>query len=145
MKIIAMTKACGLSFFAVRTAALGALLLVCSGCDPNAPLPAIATASGPAFATIPLKATNMYGGGFSGGVLIVSHESGAVSVCYKNCTLIGKVAPAGANDLVLDNTAGYGAYITNVITGHVAECLVDIDDDNKFKGGHCEEIGMASR
>jgi hypothetical protein len=100
----------------------------------------------PAFATIPVTGSNLYGGSFYGGILVVSHETGSISVCSQTCRVIGKTEPSGPEDLVL-NGGQYEVHVVNVATGHVISCSVNTsgENDTTSEAGHCNEVGTAAR
>ncbi len=83
---------------------------------------------------------------YPGGLLMVSHATGSISVCWDKCRAIGKMEPTGVQDLVLSNDGHFGVYIANVATGHFLTCVVKTDDwATGFKAGSCHEVGTAER
>src|SRR5262249_27845277 len=119
--------------FASKFKTLAAVALVCAGCDVQdqqadiAPAkPASADAeNAQKFSSISLSSTNLNGGTFSGGVLIVSHATGDISVCFDVCHPIGKIEPTKAQDLVLNASGRMGVYLTNTTTGRVVLCQAE--------------------
>jgi hypothetical protein len=118
-----------------------AILILCSGCGLNDK----SMEASQGFVTIPITSNNSYGGGFYAGILMVSHATGSISVCWKTCTVIGQTKPSGPQDLVLSG-GRMEVHVANVATGHVVSCSIDTDEFvTEFKGGHCNEVGTASR
>ncbi len=130
----------------IKIALTMALLACCAGCGLTGESFGGAKESSQAFATIPLTWSNMQGGRYYAGMLVVSEATGTISVCWKACKVIGKTGPAGPQDLVLGSGDNLSAYVTNIATGHVVSCKVDSDEwASVFKGGHCDEVGTAER
>jgi hypothetical protein len=118
----------------------------CSG-RPNQPRVANHSAAGAGqdFSTVGLGGSNMYGGRFSAGVLVVSHSTGVVSSCWKTCIKIGTIDRSGPGELSLESVSGFQVYITNLVSGHVVHCEVESDGfAESFGGGKCEDVGSAA-
>jgi hypothetical protein len=127
-----------------RIALALAMLVVTAGCGLNqksdAPRAALA------FVSSPFVSTAINGRFYWGGVLMVSHATGSISVCWKTCQVIGKTEPSGPQDLELSPGGNFKVYVSNLATGHVVACDIETDDfaDN-FKNGRCSDAGTATR
>jgi hypothetical protein len=128
-----------------KIALIVAMLLACAGCGLNKKLADAESGPNPAFESISITSTAMNGRVFHGGILIVSHATGTISVCWKTCQAIGQTAPSGSHDLVLTDGGNLKVYVANVATGHVATCDLESDDwMSVFKGGKCADVGTAA-
>jgi hypothetical protein len=123
------------------------ILVFCASCGPVSKGGAIANASEPAFESISITSTAMNGRIFRGGILVASHATGTISVCWKKCQVIGRTEPSGAHDLVLTDGGNMRVYLENVVTGRVTVCdMASVDDwMSGFKSGQCSEVGVAAR
>jgi hypothetical protein len=129
-----------------RVALVAAMLILCSGCELGDKSP-VSQHSSSGFAAIPVTGSSLNGAiTYHGGILVASHGTGTISVCWKTCKVIGKTEPSGTQDLVLSGAGNFSVYVANVATGHVMTCGIETDEwAREFKGGHCEEIGIAAR
>jgi hypothetical protein len=121
--------------------------IFCTSCGPVSKVAAIANTPEPAFESISITSTAMNGRIFRGGILVVSHASGTVSVCWKNCQIIGKTEPSGPHDLVLTDGGNMNVYVENIATGRVTACDMESVDNwmSGFKSGKCSDVGIAAR
>lgn len=128
---------------APQIALILALLMLCAGCGLNNRR--VEDAGGPSFESISITATALNGRIWRGGILMVSHATGAVSVCWTKCETIGHTGPSGPHDLVLTDGGNLRVYLENVATGHVEVCNMESDDEmTEFKAGRCIEVGYAA-
>jgi hypothetical protein len=122
------------------------LFLYSAGCGLNPKAPDSASDPNPLFESISITSTALNGRIFHGGILVVSHATGTISVCWKTCEVIGKTEPSGSHDLVLTEGGNMRVYVENVATGRIAACDLEADEwMSGFKGGKCAEVGTATR
>lgn len=131
----------------LRTIISAAALLACAGCDfpgeTSKGSPVAEASPSRAMAVVALSASNLEGGLFPGGVLVVNFRSGTISSCIRKCVAIGRIEEAVPSDTIVTSGVADDAFITLGATGKVIRCIVETDDSNKFKGGSCDVIGSA--